>query len=448
MYATYVIACLVDDKLIGLVKDAVPTVVLDNEDQPEYPTYIRHLTAFAHLSFGAKPTLFQLRDKIPFFRCNYHDWDLARPANHEEPVYSESEEEDGSEGEPQDLSDPSVLAAALREIQENQTNPAAQKAKLLAALQETMSQTKSRVVTRTNTDGPGGTATSSADNGPATFSSIPVNTRKTKANSGGSGGGGGGAGPSGGGGGSGPPAGAGPAHHGSQFSRYSYGGGGGGGGGHGPPDDGSSDDDSDHDRRRRKKKKRSSKKRSRSSDSSDEDDDVWFACKSKVCTEKFRSKPELNHHLKECPLFYGEATPVSWGKCGPDMEKYNVKYYPKKYQAFEDDNLNALHPARWRSYPANHAQACAAQPLVADPPRHNFPWEIYGVSWVCVQLITCTLLGLFRFRWPTSTWWLISTTSSLSSTPSPCSQMRTWLVPTLSPPPSPPRGSRTRLPRN
>ena len=178
------------------------------------------------------------------------------------------------------------------------------------------------------------------------------------------------------GGGSGPPAGSSSAYHGYQFGRQQFGGG--GGGGHGPPDDPSSDDDSDDRRRRRKRKK--SKKRSRSSDSSDEE--VWYECKSKVCTERFRSKPELNHHLKECQLFYGDSTPVTWGKCGTDMEKYNVKYYPRKYQAFEDDNLNALHPARWRSYPANHNQVCAAQPLIAEPPRHNFPWEIFGVSLV------------------------------------------------------------------
>ena len=63
-----------------------------------------------------------------------------------------------------------------------------------------------------------------------------------------------------------------------------------------------------------------------------------------------------------------------------------------------DDNINALSPARWLPYPANWAQAHAAQPLVALPVRHNLPLTELGVSLVCNVLKLISTVCISRSR--------------------------------------------------
>ena len=102
----------------------------------------------------------------------------------------------------------------------------------------------------------------------------------------------------------------------------------------------------------------------------------------------------MKFHLQECGLYYGDSNPVPWGNAGTDMSEYHVRYHQRKFPEFTDDSHNALHEARWQPYPANANQAAAAQPLVAKPIKHNFPFELLGVSFVLqTKLFANTVLS-------------------------------------------------------
>ena len=337
------------EQTFGYIKDAIDHGIIEDDSTQEHADYVENLNVLSECTFGRRAHDFHCDYTVPFYRRHYWDWNLPRPADHTEPEWSDSE------GAPSGTEDITGDVNTLRKQQKGQDHPAKDKAKILQEAREKMARARTARVAQTNTNVNTGDNSGGGGGGAA-------NTPGTAANNGSFGGG---------------PT---PIYQQStQVSFVNPGGGGGGGG-----DDSDSSDDSRRRRKSRKSKKSRKRKRSSSSSSSD-DDDLRYKCKSDVCTEKFRSKAERNQHLDECQLYYGDARKETpWGWAGNDMNKYRVTYHRRKFPEFVDDNQNALHKARWLPYPSSHTQACAAQPTIAEPPHHNIPADILGVSLVCV----------------------------------------------------------------
>ena len=318
----------------------------------------------------------QLLAAVPFARVDYWAFDLAPPVDHVEPKrISEtypadtavdvsdsadniggdaSSDDESSYGKPREVADPVSEVKKLRKEQKRQVHPSFDKAKLLKDKLSDMAVTRVHTIEkeppakkkkekRRKDDKDKGKSKPTKSN----------SSRKTPAES----------------------------------------------------SDGSSDpsDNSDDERRRRKKKKdkKKKKKRARSPSSSDppsdSDDDSLgiFRCKAKACRKTFATASQLTTHLRDCNFIF-EKTATSnhpWGRATGAMDEYHIRFYEKKVKKFPDDNLNALSEARFRPYPASHLQAVAAQPMIAEPVRTNYPFEELGVGLVCVL---AKLMNLFR----------------------------------------------------
>ena len=395
----FIILCFDEEgELVGAVKDTHDSDFFTRPNSKAYRGYMHNLTEFAEEHFSTAIEDLQLHASLEFGPDDYHIFNLPPPIV----LVEDGDEEDGegdddrenhsdSSGRPGSV-DRATETAQLRKQRKAQEHPNLDKADLLkkkmAALQITKTQKKS---TRYFLDGGAGAAnTNSRGNGPSNNAgggqSGPAANNAAGGgaanhHSGGGRGGGGGGQPAG--GGSGGPARGGGGNR--NNNHGASGGGGGGGGGPGWGRNSSSSDTSDNDRRRRRKRRRKhkSKKRcySETSDSggSSSDDERPYKCKAAACRKRFRNKAERKVHLAECGLFYGDANPTPWGVAGSDMATYHIKYHQRKYAEFVDDSQNALHEARWLTYPSAHIQAAAAQPLIAKPVHHNYPWDVVGI---------------------------------------------------------------------
>ena len=296
-----------NNQTFGYIKDAVDESLVEKTSSKEHIDYVADLNALSEQVFGRKAADFQRSHKIPFFRRDYWDWDLSRPANHTDPEWSDGD------GGPSGVDDIDTDVEDLRKQQTRQDHPCKTKAQAIREIRARMAKTKTATMTQagvtTNSGGQGGGggggggSSSTAQTVPA--SSAPVFQQTTQIHCGRNGG--------------------------------------------DPPDGDDGDDSSDSSRSRSRKKHKKSRRRKRrhsssSSSSSRDRDRYWFKCKSSVCGAEFKTKAERNAHLDECQLYYGDGTKTApWGWAGTDMNKYRVTFHQRRFPEFVDDNLNALH---------------------------------------------------------------------------------------------------------
>ena len=379
-----------EDVLLGAVKDTNDSDFFTKPNSKHYRQYLDELTEFAELNFQQDVENIILHASLPFDGEDYHIFNLQPPVQLPPLRVDPDGDDEASDSSGAAASvDPTEAAAKLRKQQQNQKHPSQGKAERLRdqLARMTLTKTKKRVAREkmmlqdNNSDG-------TAENTGGGSGAAKANSRGG-GGAGSGGAGGGGAADGKGNGGDGPPGRDNfrPSRNHNNRGPGGAGAGGGGGGGGGPSRDYSSSSDSSDERRRKRRKKRSRKSKKRYYSSSSDSDSSSSAgrpykCKAPACKKRFKNKAERKHHLQECGLYYGDANPTPWGVAGTDMSEYHIRFNLRKFPEFTDDAQNALHEARWMPYPSAHHQAAAAQPQVAKPIRHNFPWETVGVSQV------------------------------------------------------------------